>query len=196
MDRRAPCATGRAALRNASRQIPPSRTQSRPSRTKKMGLGFLGLLRPIRGSSMAYEQSKSKKNSPVSSAPGNERAGLEARHCKAKPKQSMPRRCLRNGLLRCARNGPEAMGASRRSPWLQHRPPSAMASTMGIERSPRPFGTNIEQFARLRKKKVGFLKPAFRRRAPLAWMITGGQWICATSCAPCADPFETGDRRL
>ena len=47
--------------RNASGQIPPSRTKASPSRTKKTGLDFLGFLRPIRGFSMGYEQSKSKK---------------------------------------------------------------------------------------------------------------------------------------
>ena len=45
----------------ASGQNFPSRTQSRPSRTKKMGLDCLGFLRPIRGFSMGYEQSKTKK---------------------------------------------------------------------------------------------------------------------------------------
>src|SRR5271165_7421915 len=41
-------------------QIPPSRTKSRPSRTKKMGLDCLGFLRPIRGFSTGYRQSKLK----------------------------------------------------------------------------------------------------------------------------------------
>jgi len=41
-------------------KIPPSRTQIRPSRSKKMGLEFLGFLRPIRGFSMGYEQPKAK----------------------------------------------------------------------------------------------------------------------------------------
>ena len=46
--------------RDASGQIPPSRTKVSPSRTKKTGSDFLGFLRPIRGFSMGYEQSKSK----------------------------------------------------------------------------------------------------------------------------------------
>src|SRR5208337_1558673 len=38
----------------------PSRIQAGPSRSKKTGLDFLGFLRPIRGFSMSYAQSKSK----------------------------------------------------------------------------------------------------------------------------------------
>ena len=56
-------ATGRRRLRDASVQIPPSQTKARPSRTKKKDLDFLGFLRPIRGFSMGYEQSKQKLNS-------------------------------------------------------------------------------------------------------------------------------------
>ncbi len=91
----APGATGRRALRNASGQISPSRTKSRPSRTKKMGLDFLGFLRPIRGFSRGCEQSKSKKNCQAGVLVGARR----------------PARMLRGPLA-------EATGASGRSPWV------------------------------------------------------------------------------
>ena len=45
-------------------QIPPSRTKARPSQTKKMGLDSFGFLRPIRGISTGYEQSKSRNRLP------------------------------------------------------------------------------------------------------------------------------------
>ena len=57
--RGAPGANGRRP--NASGQIPPSRTKASPSQTKQTDLDFLGFLRPIRGFSMGYEQSKSKR---------------------------------------------------------------------------------------------------------------------------------------
>jgi len=49
---------------SVSGQIPPSQTKAGPSQTKKMGLDFLGFLRPILGFSMGYGQSKAKKFDP------------------------------------------------------------------------------------------------------------------------------------
>src|SRR5271165_4482067 len=99
MERRAPSATAvcRRCLRNASGRIPPSRTKSRPSRTKKMGLDYLGFLRPIRGFSMGYGQSKSKMQLA--------RWSLVAAR--------LPASILLGPL-------PEAMGASGQSPWVTH----------------------------------------------------------------------------
>ena len=57
-------ATGQRRLRNTSGQIPPSRTQARPSQTKKMSLDFLGFLGSILGFSIGYGRSKQKNMPP------------------------------------------------------------------------------------------------------------------------------------
>src|SRR5208337_1793702 len=81
----APEAKGRS--RYASGQIPPSRTKASPSRTKKTGLDFLGFVRPIRGFSMGYEQSKQKKPRLAAAPPrGAHRA------CRSSPRPSGERR--------------------------------------------------------------------------------------------------------
>jgi hypothetical protein len=69
----------RSERRNASSQVPPSRTKAGPRKTKEnqgkrawILLDFLGFLRPIRGFSRGYEQSKSKKaTSGVSGGEGS-----------------------------------------------------------------------------------------------------------------------------
>src|SRR5271165_157789 len=68
--------TAGAVCGTASGQISPSQTKPGPSRTKRMGLDCLGFLRPIRGFSMGYEQSKQSKQSKSK----KQRAGFEA-HC-------------------------------------------------------------------------------------------------------------------
>src|SRR5208337_49448 len=54
------------ADRRSAGQIPPSQTKAGPSQTKEIGSDFLGFLRPIRGFSMGYEESKEKTPLPTS----------------------------------------------------------------------------------------------------------------------------------
>src|SRR5271166_6677296 len=76
-----PGATGQRRLRNASCQIPPSRTKTRPNRTKKMSLDSLGFLRPISAFQEVTSSPNQKMQLPswVSFAPGGQRTSLRSR---------------------------------------------------------------------------------------------------------------------
>src|SRR5271169_1776562 len=72
--------------------------KARPSRTKKMGLDFLGFFRPIRGFSMGYGKSKSKNGTPkprVRSGPPLFRGGDTEKEGPISGRESSPSKDLR-----------------------------------------------------------------------------------------------------
>src|SRR5208337_1375205 len=142
--------------------MPPSRIKAFPSRTKETGLDFLGFFRPIRGFSMGYEQSKSKKP-------------------RVRFRQALRGRAdgERNGAARQldSRLCPSGLRHARRAPHRRQATPGGAAST---EPDARPLAERpteqiknkrdlVKTFSQRRGSAValrGFFEDRRRRRRP------------------------------